>query len=1144
MSVSVGEVFATLKLRDELSAALTVAGRNLEAFGTKAQAVGARLEAVGGGLALRLTAPIVAASTAALKFSTDFDAAMLKVSTIAAESAESMGKVRKAVLDLAPQVGVGPKALAEGLLVVESTGLKGAIALDVLKRSAQASAIGLGETKDIARAVTAAITAYGATNLSAAEATDTLFAAVKAGGAEADEVAGSLGRVIGIAQQTGVSFQETAAYIATFTRLGIDADEAVTALRGTLSTVLKPTKEASEALKSIGLSIEELRANIKERGLTEALIGLVNAAQGNTDVMAAIVPNVRALAGVLGTAATQADAMREVLDEVRNSAGATDEAFSRTAETGAFKWARFRAELERVVIAFGDKLAPAALAALEALRPILSAATQVADAFASLPQPIQTMILGFGALLAAVGPVLLVFGSLTRAVGDLAVLSGRLATGFGATGVAGALGGVTTALNPATLAMMAFGGAIAYTVTETLRLREEHEKTWARLQELADLKAAATSVGIDTTRIDVSKLDKDTAGRLLAGARSAATAGLNQGWGGVEGVKGPSAHFQTEEEKEAAKKRADAIAKFEHEVRRLTFYTQKLTGAVDLAAYGMGMVPRSLLSNDPTSGRFLWGAGGITPLMKDLSTLPPSLAPRLESMSSFLARFGGAGGALGAPPSRVSAFTGAAAGSFSDLLGPNVIRAITGGGSVSGAVVASAGTSIGRGLSEALSGPLKQSLGKTIGGAIASVLPGVGALLGPAISGLGKLFGMGTGGRDAVREFEQQFGGGDALRAKLDSYGLSHLSDVLYRQVGRGDRAGAEAAIKDVTDALQQSEDALKRYGLALDDLQDPAGKADRALRQVVDDIDRFNRMGVENIDGVAKAMAGPLNDALRTVLETGEALPESLLPYVEALARSGRLAEDLQYKLLGLPAPDVAPWEDMQAAAKRYGIDLDALGARFQQSRLTDGAKELASDWELLVGHGADVNAVMEGMTEKAQEVIDAAAKFGLEIPASMRPMLETMTKAGLLTDGAGEKLEDLSGFKFSEDLTHKIDALVLALEGLVDVLGRIPSPEITPVVNAPVYRGAPENPNDPFGGYDPGNPDGFATGTRGMFLDFGAGTNVRLHGKERVVTAAEGAADQAAVDRLAEEVSGMRRDLRTLVPIAIRDALTTARM
>lgn len=60
------------------------------------------------------------------------------------------------------------------------------------------------------------------------------------------------------------------------------------------------------------------------------------------------------------------------------------------------------------------------------------------------------------------------------------------------------------------------------------------------------------------------------------------------------------------------------------------------------------------------------------------------------------------------------------------------------------------------------------------------------------------------------------------------------------------------------------------------------------------------------------------------------------------------------------------------------------------------------------------------------------------------------------------------------------------------------------------------------------------FQSGTGGRYVDFGAGTPVTLHGKERVMTEAEGASDSAIL-------LGIRRDLKQM-PIMIRDAMILA--
>lgn len=77
----------------------------------------------------------------------------------------------------------------------------------------------------------------------------------------------------------------------------------------------------------------------------------------------------------------------------------------------------------------------------------------------------------------------------------------------------------------------------------------------------------------------------------------------------------------------------------------------------------------------------------------------------------------------------------------------------------------------------------------------------------------------------------------------------------------------------------------------------------------------------------------------------------------------------------------------------------------------------------------------------------------------------------------------------------------------------------------------------------------EAFSQGTQGQFLNFGAGTPVTLHGRERVVTEAEGRAESAGFSALLSEVSGMRMEMARAqragprqTAIALHDALVLA--
>ncbi len=129
----------------------------------------------------------------------------------------------------------GPQELAEALFFITSAGLEGQEALDALEASARAAAAGLGDTATIADVVTSAVNAYGPAMGGAAVATDVLVATVREGKAEAASLSSAMGRVIPIASQMGISFDQVGAAIAAMTRVGLDANESSTALKGIMN---------------------------------------------------------------------------------------------------------------------------------------------------------------------------------------------------------------------------------------------------------------------------------------------------------------------------------------------------------------------------------------------------------------------------------------------------------------------------------------------------------------------------------------------------------------------------------------------------------------------------------------------------------------------------------------------------------------------------------------------------------------------------------------------------------------------------------------------------------------------------------------------------------------------------------------------
>lgn len=295
---------------------------------------------------------------------TRFDTSMTKVKALTGATASEMKMLHDAILQLAPVVGKSPKELADALYFIESAGFHGAAAVNVLTYAAKASASGLGETKIVADALTSSLIAYKSSGLTARQATDQLVAAVTKGKVPADQLAGALGRVIGVSASLGIGHAEMLANISTLTRTGQSASQAATSLLGVLMQLTRmqdPTTKQAEALKTLHLSVEQVTSAIAQHGLAAALQMIIQHANGNTEALVKLFPNVRALRDILGTAGVQGKAYADILNVITNASdgsGRAQKAFTITQKNFEQQLKEVLAQLQVYGIVIGEWIIP------------------------------------------------------------------------------------------------------------------------------------------------------------------------------------------------------------------------------------------------------------------------------------------------------------------------------------------------------------------------------------------------------------------------------------------------------------------------------------------------------------------------------------------------------------------------------------------------------------------------------------------------------------------------------------------------------------------------------------------------------------------------------------------------------------------
>jgi TP901 family phage tail tape measure protein len=376
---------------------------------------------------------------------TDFDSKIREVSTLL-DDTSSLDKLTAKTRELAREYGTAPTEQAQALYNIISAGASDAAEQTALLTTANKLAVGgVTDVNTAADGLTSILNAYGLKAGEAGRISDGLFASMKAGKTTVGELSSGLGQVTPIAAQAGVQFEEVAAATATLTKGGVSTSAAITQLRGIISSVLKPTKEARDLAQELGLQFDV--EALKAQGLAGFLEKVREATGGNAEQMAVLFGQVEALGGALALTGTQSEDFRKVLDSVKNSAGETDKAVAKIADGDEASLQRFRASISDLSISLGSLIATG-------LVPVAEAATSLINVINAAPEPVKNLVGGVAALTAGLV-------ALRVAKAALLPLLGVTASGIGAVGTA------TVAATTATVAKTAAVRALSVAMRAT-----------------------------------------------------------------------------------------------------------------------------------------------------------------------------------------------------------------------------------------------------------------------------------------------------------------------------------------------------------------------------------------------------------------------------------------------------------------------------------------------------------------------------------------------------------------------------------------------------------------------------------------------------------------------------------------------------
>lgn len=349
MGMKVGELFAELGLDDSKF--------NTKLSGAK-KALGG-ITKVAAGAAVGAGAVLAGVATKGVKEFASFEKGMNEVFTLLPNaSKDAMAQMQEDIRGFSVEMGVATDDAVPALYQAISAGVPADNVFDFLETAQQAAVGGVTDLTTVVDGISSVINAYGSDVLSAGEASDLMFTAVKKGKTTFEELSSSLYNVIPTASALGVNFGDITAAIASMTAQGTPTAQATTQIRQALNELSTAGSDASDIFKEVaGKSFTEFIA--QGGNMQEALAIMSQAASESGVSVKDLFSSVEAGQAALALTGKGAKTFKENILEMADSAGSTKDAYETMDESLSRTFDKLTAAAHDVFLEVGKQLQPA-----------------------------------------------------------------------------------------------------------------------------------------------------------------------------------------------------------------------------------------------------------------------------------------------------------------------------------------------------------------------------------------------------------------------------------------------------------------------------------------------------------------------------------------------------------------------------------------------------------------------------------------------------------------------------------------------------------------------------------------------------------------------------------------------------------------
>lgn len=436
-----------------------------------------------------------------------------------------------------------------------------------------------------------------------------------------------------------------------------------------------------------------------------------------------------------------------------------------------------------------------------------------------------------------------------------------------------------------------------------------------------------------------------------------------------------------------------------------------------------------------------------------------------------------------------------------------IMQTLIGGGDVGRSLGGSLGWQAVSGLMTTGAG---KGLGSLLGGTLGSILPGVGTILGSLV---GKLFGKMFG-----KSEQEQFN--PKRQAFIDEHGgLGGLNAAVV------EATGSDALTKQLLAAksLKQYEDAIKAVTKALDEHKQKAAETWQAVLTSMDAVNARTMAGITTQESFNIAAMGAVATFSAYVTKTGDVVGglEKLGPTLDSLKQRqeelGFAGSAALEKLMGMREVAVANADVLKAAQANVAV-MDALGAAglLNQDIFSSWGLDSVNQFNTMINRGVAMDQALGLMQPTLQKLWQAQQKYGFKVDDVTQALINQGLEAGIIGED-NQTINDqlLKVLKDIRDVLKDSTKSAKDYAGALDLAARDREFTVTE------HRRQED---------EGSTPEGFAGGTHGRYVDFRGGTDVRLHGLERVMTPGEALGSGLDAGAIVDQLQRMEQaqDLR----------------